>query len=189
VKRASGLERRLGQGNEWQGNTGLSEPTADYKCGSLLCLPNVLPTLKSADACPFHEPLLGARTALSARTSAPELADKAVRAPGFTAAMHDFTIGATLHEPCSSGRESAPFESEGKFEPTHVGCYSAGVQGVNPGSGLFSPAVHGGSVSQLESSWSATVCEAPVAALGLVPLCGTQPRSDRIRILSVVGPT
>ncbi|MCW5553084.1 MAG: hypothetical protein KIS67_13105 [Verrucomicrobiae bacterium] len=50
-----------------------------------------------------HEPLLGARTALSARTSVPELADKAVRAPGFMAAMRDFTIEAT---PQGAVRES-----------------------------------------------------------------------------------
>src|SRR5437867_3881388 len=30
--------------------------------------------------------------------------------------------GGSLHEPCSSGRESAHSSLE-KFEPTHVGCY------------------------------------------------------------------
>ena len=35
------------------------------------------------------------------------------------------------HEPRSSGRESAPTERGGKFEPTHVGCYGSGVQSAN----------------------------------------------------------
>ena len=36
----------------------------------------------------------------------------------------------SFHEPRSSGRESAPSESGGKFEPTHVGCDGSGVQGA-----------------------------------------------------------
>jgi hypothetical protein len=37
---------------------------------------------------------------------------------------------APFPEPRSSGRESAPSESEEKLEPTHVGCYSSGAQSV-----------------------------------------------------------
>jgi hypothetical protein len=35
---------------------------------------------------------------------------------------------ALSHNPCSSGRESAPSEFPDKSEPTHVGCYGSGVQ-------------------------------------------------------------
>jgi len=49
----------------------------------------------------FHEPALGARTALSARITALELADKAVRAPvhWFMASMRDLGIVETSLEP------------------------------------------------------------------------------------------
>ena len=39
--------------------------------------------------------------------------------------------GFFLHQSGSSGRESAPFNSGGKSEPTHVGCYGSGVQRAN----------------------------------------------------------
>jgi hypothetical protein len=48
-----------------------------------------------------HEPLLGARTALSARIFTSELADMAVRAPvccRFVVPMRDFEIVETFHE-------------------------------------------------------------------------------------------
>src|SRR6266536_5645435 len=46
----------------------------------------------------------------------------AVRRRGFMVPMHARRRKATLHEPRSSGRESAHLSFE-KFEPTHVGCY------------------------------------------------------------------
>ncbi len=46
-------------------------------------------------------------------------------------ALNAFGETPPLHEPRSSGRESAPSESGGKSEPTHVGCYSSGVQSAN----------------------------------------------------------
>jgi Domain of unknown function (DUF4965)/Domain of unknown function (DUF5127)/Domain of unknown function (DUF1793)/Domain of unknown function (DUF4964) len=62
---------------------------------------------------PAHEPSVGARTALSARTRASELAEKAVRAPmggGFMVSIRDFGIVKAFHELRSSRRKEAPSE-------------------------------------------------------------------------------
>ena len=57
-------------------------------------------------------------------------------ADGASSALGNFIAQARLfppHELRSSGRESAPSEIEEKSEPTHVGCYSSGVQSANFG--------------------------------------------------------
>jgi hypothetical protein len=51
------------------------------------------------------------------------LTSAATRAKRFMVPMHARRRKGALHEPCSSGRESAHL-SLGKFEPTHVGCYA-----------------------------------------------------------------
>ena len=61
-------------------------------------------------------PLTYLRGSLSRLTSA------ATNANWFIVPMHAQKRKGALHEPCSSGRESAHL-SLGKFEPTHVGCY------------------------------------------------------------------
>ncbi|MCW5553525.1 MAG: NADH-quinone oxidoreductase subunit M [Verrucomicrobiae bacterium] len=82
---------------------------------------------------PAQEPLLGARTAMSAQTTGPELPDKAVRAPGFMAAMRDFTIEATPPETFarSRRREEADNVAAQGNPPPHVGGYGSEVQSAN----------------------------------------------------------
>src|ERR1044071_7862471 len=52
-----------------------------------------------------------------------QLTSAATRAKRFMVPMHAQKRKGALHEPCSSGHESAHF-SFGKFEPTYVGCYA-----------------------------------------------------------------